>query len=385
MKTLTKTSTGIFRDLYELPDPVVSVYIGMVDPSRDDADLRRRAIRHDLARSHVEPATLHSVEQALPDVPAGLGTVAMFAGRNGRMETFSMPDADLVDQARTASVPHVTPLLQWHQYRPAHVLVMVDRSGADITIQPAGAQLTKHTTETTVEGPDDEIVRNAPGGPAQMRYQRRAEDSWLHNSGAAAEAAAEALESSGAGLLVLGGDVRAAQYFREQLPMWVRNEVGIKEITGSRSTDGSEHHRTEQVDQLIREFVDEQARKALGAVLDQAGPGGLGVQGAAATMRALAMGAVHQLLVSEPNGGPGGPGPGGSGGPAKAWFGPAPTEIADHRSGILAQHSTPKHGPLADVLIRAAVLTDADVIVLPEDLGPLLHQGVGALCRFSIS
>jgi hypothetical protein len=381
------------RDLYELTEPVLSVYFGLADPVREDLGLRRRAVLDTLARTKAEPAALEDAKRALDDVPLGFGALAVFVGREGGTVTLPMPGAQIPDQAAKNAVPHVMPYLQWRQERPSYVMVMLDRAGADVTVQPAADG--KPQT-TTVQGPDDEIVRNAPGGWSQGRHQNRAEDSWQHNSGRAAEAAAEALSRSGARLLLVGGDVRAAQYFQERLPAWVGQDVAVKAIPGSRHPDGSHELRDWEIADVTREFCEERARKWIEDVNAQSGPDGLGVQGIAATIHALARGQVHTLLISPELTVPE---------PAVAWFGRGPMDISEHRSGITSPETPAFSGPVAEVMVRAAVMTGADVKILPmppddpaadlnapaaveseepEPEPPSLRHGVGAMCRFSM-
>jgi hypothetical protein len=128
----------------------------------------------------------------------------------------------------------------------------------------------------------------------------------------------------------------------------------------------------------VQEYVDEESLRALTRVQDRSGPGGLGVQGPAATIHALARGQVQMLLLAPPE-------PGTQWAePSTAWFGPQPTDISEHRSGVLVPDGKPSRGPLEEVLTRAAVLTDADVRILPEGLADAPPHGVGALCRFAV-
>jgi hypothetical protein len=105
--------------------------------------------------------------------------VAVFAAREQVLLAVPMPGWAGPGMARFGVLPHLLPLLEWLQSRPAHVTALVDRTGADITLFAGGAG---GPTRWCVSGPDDEIERNAPGGWAQGRYQRRAEDSWEHNA-----------------------------------------------------------------------------------------------------------------------------------------------------------------------------------------------------------
>jgi hypothetical protein len=269
----------------------------------------------------------------------------------------------------------VLPLLRWRQQHPAFATVMLDRTGAELAITPAGAA---QPVRAAVAGPDDVIERNAPGGMSQSRYQNRAEDSWQHNAGSTADVVADILAAADADLLIVGGDVRAEQYFLDQLPARVHSEVTIKTIPGGRSRDGSQAHRADEVEAAVQEYVDEGSLRALTRVQERSGPGGLGVQGPAATIRALSRAQVEVLLLAPAD-------PATRPEPATAWFGPQPTDISEHRSGVLVPDGRPSHGPLEEVLARAAVLTDADIRILPEGLADAPPRGVGALCRFAVS
>ena len=118
---------------------------------------------------------------------------------------------------------------------------------------------------------------------------------------------------------------------------------------------------------------------ALERVQDRSGPGGRAVQGPAATIHALSRAQVQTLLLA-----PHEPGTDLEE-PTTAWFGPQPTDISEHRTGVLVPDGRPQHGPLDEVMARAAVLTDADIRILPPGLLDTPMRGVGALCRFAVS
>lgn len=368
MKSLTRPSPALLHDLYDLPEPVVSVYFGMEERAGDDVDLRRRVIRHRLLRAATGSTVVEAVEDALSEVPRGPGMLAAFVGHDGSQRSFEMPEADLADRVTRAALPDVVPFLRWRQYRPPYVLAVLDRTGAEVSVRvsPENGART-----ATVPGPDDVIERNAPGGPSQGRYQNRAEDSWLHNSARTARAVTAALSDSGARLLILAGDVRAVRYFRDKLPEWVREEVRVAAVPGGRHADGSEVLREANLDRTVRTMVDARLREAVADVVDQSGPGGLGVQGLPAVIHALARGQIHKLLIAPDTDA------------ATAWFGPGVTDISEHRSRLAAQDADRRHGPVADVLIRTATLTDAEVGILPLGLSEYLRQGVGGICRYA--
>jgi hypothetical protein len=378
MTTASITENKLIHDLYELRPPILTAYLNspFPGPGVDDTALRRQALLDELRVPGTAPEALEAMDKVLSTLQPGEPPAAAFAGADGKVRIFSMPGAQVEDQAHVGAIPHVLPLLVWRQRRPAYAVVMLDRTGGEIVVHPAGAG---EPVRSTITGPDDEIERNAPGGWSQPRYQNRAEDSWQHNAGRVVEAVTEAVNAARVELLIVGGDVRAEQYFMDKLPAQVRTDVAIKTIPGSRSRDGSEQHRAELVEALVQEHVNEQSRRVLQRIEDSSGPGGLGIRGPAPTVHALSRAQVQCLLITEPEPGTAEPEP------TTAWFGPQPTDISEHRTGVLVPDGSPSHGPFQEVLARAAVLTDADIRILPPQLADGLPRGVGALCRFSVS
>ena len=364
MATSPITDNPLVHDLYQLRGPVVTAYSNAPSPGPgiDDTDLRSRALLEELRTSGAPRDAREALGIVLAARRAEPGgpPAAVIVGADGQSRIFALPGAEVVDQATCAALPCVLPLLRWRQQHPAFATVMLDRTGADLVVQPAGAA---RPVRAEVAGPDDVIERNAPGGPSQSRYQNRAEDSWQHNAGRAAAAAA---------------DARAEQYFLDQLPAGVRAAVTIKTIPGSRSADGSQERREEEIEAAVQEYVEEESLRTLSKIQDRSGPGGLGVQGPTATIHALARARVQTLVLAPPE-------PGTATEPSTAWFGPLPTDISEHRTGVLVPDGRPSHGPLDEVLVRSAVLTDADVRILPEGLDSAAPRGFGALCRFAVS
>lgn len=334
MKSLIKPGPIVLRDLYAFPDPIASVYFRMDDPVGDDVAVRRRMIRHQLLRAATGTVVLAAVENALSDVPPGPGAVAAFVARDGSERTFDMPDAEVADRVSRAAVPDVVPFLKWRQYRPAYVLAELGRTGAEVSVRRSSWS---QVATTTVAAPDESA------GSATR----------------SAETVAEALARSGARLLVLAGDERTVRYFRGKLPDQVRHRVRVDALEPGAS-----------LDQTLRAMVDAQLQEAVTSVVEQSTPGGLGVHGVPAVIDALSRGQVRELLL-------------GPGAEAAAWFGPNATDIAEDRSGLALPDAEKRQGPLADVLVRAATLANAEVRVVPFEMSGALRDGVGAIRRFT--
>ncbi|HET6215250.1 MAG TPA: Vms1/Ankzf1 family peptidyl-tRNA hydrolase, partial [Micromonosporaceae bacterium] len=309
--------------------------------------------------------TVHAVGEYLDGQPYQTTELAIFAADGAVHYTRSIPRGVPVDRIRYSAPANVAPLLAWSARQPAYVLVVTDRTGADVTEVPAGCA---DGRTFVVTGPDDEIERNAPGGWSQPRFQRRAEDSWQHNASAVAARVVSALRCSGARLLLVAGDVRAVQLLRDYLPLGLRRDVTVVHLPGGRSPNGSGPLRAAACRQAIQEYVATLSAGLLARFADARGPSGTTVEGAQATLAALAAGRLSSLLVSDD--------------PAdhrEAWFGPdmlAAPDIAPRSAGGLHR------GWLVDVAVRAAVLTDAEVHILDRRDAAEIAEGIGGLARF---
>jgi hypothetical protein len=357
------------RELMEPLEPTLSVYVDQRRPAHPgDAgrDLQLRAVAGELVEQGAARALVDSLVAHLEPVPEQPTQVGVFLTPSGRIQHHDMPGSAPFVRARFGAPAHVAPLLRWQQLHPAHVIVVIDRTGAEITAVAAGEQV---DVVESVEGPDDEIERNAPGGWAQPRYQRRAEDSWRHNAAAVADAAVKAMQRVEADLLLVGGDVRAVQLLEEWLDK--HRPVEVRHLPGGRSPDGSAPARRTAVAQHVADYAAQATSRLLGSMQADHGPNGRTVDGVAATLAALVEGSVETLVVvDDPTD------------TRRAWFGPEllcvddPTQTAGPANDL-------RPGRLIDVAVRAAVLTDAAVHVLDPESPAQIAENIGARCRFS--
>jgi hypothetical protein len=375
--SFAKLDKPTIRDLVRTCDEVAAVYLAGPPEVADEYMLewptRWGPLAAGLAEQGADAATverladaarpLESARVALGEVP-----VAAFASAGRLLGTFPAPGARWTDGVRVARPAHVYPLLGWAQQHPPYVDVVVDRAGADLEAHPGGGA---PGITMTVQGPDDQIARPMPPGfLSQHRAERRAEDSWAHNAKAVAERIVTALDLMGARLLVVSGDVRATQLVLDRLPDRVVRDVEIKQLRGSRSPDGSQTARAALAAAAAREAAAHQAERLLWLFGEERSPGGLAVEGEDLTLDALAAGRVGTLLVVPPV----------IDDPRPAWFGERATEVAPAARPTPAWDVTHR-GRLLDVAVRSALLSGAEVRVVPAgDQAPA--EGLGGLCRF---
>ena len=359
------------RSLASGTEAIASVYVGLqpADPTADageDLGLRWRRLAAHLAMQGADDATLAAIGRDLAEQPASPARYAIFGRRGSLLFRQALPGAHGVDVARFSAPADVVPLLVFVQQHPPYVKVVTDRTGADVTMVHRGAAT---GSTTVVVGPDDEIERNAPGGWAQARYQRRAEDSWRHNAAAVARAAAHALHQVDARLLLLAGDVRGAQLLRDRLPA-AAGHVDVRQLPGGRQPDGSDAARDAATADAVAEYAAGQTAELMNRFDNERRVGGLAVEGVTATLGALARRRVHTLIVvDDPDD------------ERVAWFGPE--TLCAERPSEPSQQTSWRAGRLVDVAVRAAMVTDAEVQVLTAAQSGALTERIGALCRFS--
>ncbi len=350
-------------------DPVAYAYAGLETFGEVQRETRWRELVAELDGQGAPAPAIATLTERATAAKEGPGTLAVFASGDATLlyECRITHDA-MADRAGHAAPADVLALLAWHQRQPPYVLVVIDRAGADVTAGTGGGGPSR---AWPVTGPDDEIERNSPGGWSQPRYQRRAEDSWKHNAGRVAEVATGAVAEVGAQVLVLSGDVRAVQLLTEQLHL----DSGrlVVHITGSRAADGSQSSRMSQVEQALGKAATAQTHALLEQLRSHLGPGGVAVEGRAATVAALAAGRVAMLLVSDAHAAD-----------SSVWFGAGPTEIyLDQGSAVLAGMPV-KSGRLADAAIRSALLSDGRVRVIAAGTPGEPADGIGAICRYGL-
>ncbi len=361
------------RELVAGIEPACSVYLG-IQPSdlaidfAADLGKRWRAHTSSLTDAGTDTDTRDAVSEYLRWLEPEPTELAVFASQ-GRIRTAgTLPDTERFDLVNWGAPASVVPLLAWLQRHPPYVVGLVDRSGADVTTVPAGA--TRGTTET-VRGPDDEIDRVKAGGWSSPRYQRRAEDSWQHNAEAAAGAIAAAADRVGARLLLIGGDVRMTQLLAERLPALLLRQAPIRHVSGGRSPDGSQQVRHEMISSALAEYAAATNRESLERFAAAVAGDGIAVAGAADTLAALLAGRVETLFV-----------PDGQSDSRTAWFGPDLLCVSRRDEAPAGTESGLRQGPLVDVAVRAALLTDAQVRVIDTTDADRLPDRIGALCRF---
>ncbi|MDP8987448.1 MAG: hypothetical protein M3N11_03780 [Actinomycetota bacterium] len=354
-------------ELAASPGAYASVYLtteAAVENAGPRVEQRWKTVRAWLADQGAGEHVLAAVDAVVPGTHLQGQALAVIADTTGLRHVEHHSEPMLSDIGRWGPLPALLPLLEWRQLSPPHVVVLADRQGADlVAVRREGADVRREA------GGDDYPLRKVgPGGWSQRRFQQRAENTWEHNAGDVAGQLVELVDRVNARLVVLAGDVRALQLLREALP----ERVGglVSEVGGGRSADGSGPAIEAEVELLVAERVAEDTGRVLEKFAEERGQRDRAVEGAPATLGALALGQVEGLIVDS-----------GLDGEA-AWFGPEPLHVGASRDDLGAMGvQAPQQAPLADVVIRAALDAGAGVRAVPSEHAPA--GGLGALLRWT--
>lgn len=375
--------------LYEHEGPFVTIYLatdGAVQNAAQKIDLRWKDVLRELADAGVDEATPDALTAARGPEPHRQGgtRVLIAAGGETRLAV-SLPEAPAAEVVRVAPLPYLLPLVDWAQTRLPHLVVLADRRGADILAYTDAAAPDISASVDTARFPDH---KTGTGGWSALRFEHKVEEDWKASAKDAAAAVERAAQQIGAQLIVAAGDTYAVDGIRDHLPTAMQPMVRV--IEGGRSEDGSDALVAERVMQqlgdsiasstidLLADFAKYRNRATRQRHSPEFGGGQPGVaadaaDGTAETVAALRMAQVGTLLLSdllhEDD---------------AAYFGPDPTHLALNPEELRDLGvGDPRRASLVDVLLRAALGTDAQVRLVPGDTENSPQEGVGALLRYS--
>jgi Bacterial archaeo-eukaryotic release factor family 2 len=369
------TDLDDLRALVARPGPFLSAYLAFQPATEDlahEINLRWQSQRRQVAAAGADEDRLAVVDGVLGGAHRAGAGLAVVAPRSGDLLVERLVTAPF-EGAAWGPVPALRPLIALRQRHVAHVVALVDRTGADLRAWRDG-EVAADVLETTVSGDDAPVRKVAPGGWSQRRFQQRAEDSWLHNMGQVAAEVAALTDRVRARVVAIGGDERAVGLLVDALPSAVRERVHRIPVT--RAADGSGSRLDEEMTTELDRWAADRVRAVLALHAEESGQADRAAGGAGRTLEALREARVAVLLVIE-------------GGPTDdqrdVWVGATAAQVATSPGELTTLDDT-RTAPLLDAAVAAALASGADVVVVPRgDDGVLpstLRDGLGALLRW---
>jgi hypothetical protein len=336
-----------------------------------ELDLRVRAIAERLTEQGAPEPVVQVVRDRLLEANEGgeastqKGRAVVVASDGSVVLDQALVDAPTRELAEWSPTPDLLPLLRQLPGRVSHIVVLTDRTGADITYLGMPGQVEE---EATVKGDTFQIRKFSGGGWAHHRYQHNAENKWVHNAEEVAQHIASMVRRLSPRFVLVAGDVRARQILTDRASdLWSDLIVSMDE--GGRAAGADR----EPVDVRTAELVAEhEAREVADAVeqIQAAGAHGLAVTGTEAVVEALRKGQVETLVLAD--------GPGED--TLLVGSGPLELGVNQHDMDALGVHG--EVVPAERALLAAAVASSAGVVLVP---GSAMPDGapVAAVLRYT--
>ena len=357
--------------------PVVSLYLNLAPDQhgRDnyDAFLRKAFAEHLKAfkESSAERASLERDQERITtyladEVNRSSNGLALFASSGGA-EFFEAIQLDVpLDEHWffLGSVPHLYPLAKIIDQYPRYASVLLDTNRARIFVFGLGS------VERREQLTSEKTRRNAMGGWSQARYQRRADNMHLNHVKDVVDALDKIVQQDRIEQIILAGDDVVVPLLKAQLPKHLESKiVDVLSLERNAGEDEIIEATLDVLRQKDAESDTERVQELIGAWQSS----GLGVVGSTATLKALQMGQVDELLIS--------------GTPQDLKTTKLPDDAAPGHvqvSTSAVSDANEAQMKLADELVTRAQQTGARVRFIEDP--ELLKEfgGVGAILRFRI-
>src|SRR4051812_29205436 len=239
MGALMRTDlTEIFRH----DGPFATAYLTSksdIENAAHELGIHWKSVRRSLEGQGATEAMLAALDAAVADTNHAAGdTLALVAAGDTVLLNWHLPEPPTNDIGWVSSLPRIATVLEAEQTLLPHLVVLVDRTGADIY----GFTASGRSIEREV-GDDDgqDVQRVQAGGWSQRRYQERAVNEWKDNAHDVADEVARLAKRTDARLIAVGGDVYALNFLKEAIP--VELQPLLRDVGGAtRHVDGGLDH-----------------------------------------------------------------------------------------------------------------------------------------------
>jgi Bacterial archaeo-eukaryotic release factor family 2 len=352
------------RALFEPDGPFATAYLDVTLASENAAhevDLRWQALREQLAKDGADEAVLEAMAAAVAtehDHPGRRGQVLVGAGGRLLLERI-LPETPEQQRARWAPLPDLLPYLAATHPPIPHVVVIADRTGADIvTVNAQAAALGETTgTESVAGGKRYPLHMTSRDDWSERHFQNRVHNTWQANADDVAHEVVRQVADVSARLVVVAGEERArtllAPALHDRLPPAVEVSVVAE---GGRGPGADREALDAAVSELLLRLSWRDRRDVLERIRQGLSRGDFAVAGVDAVLGALREGRADTVVLLQDAGDT----------DEEFYFGPGPLDVARTASelvdfGVIQ----PRRDRLDAVLLRAVSGSDANVVVLP--------------------
>jgi len=357
--------------LYAIDGPFVTIYLATPSDTEDAAEqleTRWKNVTRDLAEAGVDAATITALTAARGSHDRGNTRVLVAA--HGKVHlAISLPQPPAQEEIVTSALPRLVPLLDAMTLQVPHVVVLADRTGADVLAYTAGPDPVEVESVQTDRFPSRKVHA---GGWSSLRYDQDVEETWELSARDVSALVERVSRDIGARLVIASGDERALQLLGQNLPTHLIDRF-VTIGGGGRARDGSEGVIADEVLRVLSDTVAADTVELLEDFAEQRGRHDRAADDVPATIEALRKGQVATLILTDLRD------------PARtAFVGPDPVHVALSAQDLLDLGvEQPWEAPLDEVLVRAALGTGAEVRFVGGGTEQAPAHGVGALLRYA--
>jgi Bacterial archaeo-eukaryotic release factor family 2 len=355
------------RPVVEHDGPFLSLHVEVGRTTEDAAqqrDARWTSIRHELERLQLADALINDVRERLDQnthVSGEARRTLVLAGGEVVFDDVQPGSSNWPETVQHAPLPDLAGWLTAADQELPFVLVVADRTGADIEVHRAAAS--PPTAQETVTGETFYITKVAEGDWAQKQFQQTAENTWHENAKLVSEAVRSLERSHRPRVIFVAGDVRARSEISKLLESGGSGPTILTVESGGRADGASEDALWKEIRQHLAGLQGEQDADLAGLLDEARGRGEGAVHGLEEVANALAQARVDRLVLD---------------------LGRA----REHLMSAAAYEGLPVPAAARDaevpadgILVAAAALTDASLSLLPAGMGR--GGGISALLRWT--
>jgi hypothetical protein len=354
------------RPVFDHPGPYLTIHAEVgrdAQDALDQLDARWTSIRHQLEDHGYGGDLVDELERRFKENPRVSGEARrplVAAGDQVVLDELQPGHALWSETCDVAELPDLKGWVRGAEAELPFLLVQTDRTGADLDYYRAVSA--PAVDQKSVEGDTFYITKVPQGDWAQSQFQQTAEETWKRNAGEVAEVVRSVVRERRPRAVLVAGDVRAVQELLDHLE-GVQVPV-VKLESGGRAEGTSEEALQGELQRVLAEFAarDEQdVRESLEAAAGR--DRGEAAHGLDEVLDALVKGQVERLVID----------------PDKA--AESVVRPGDHQGLPLPGTVDKAELPADRVLLAAAVMSDAEVTVIPAEQSPAGE--VSALLRWS--
>lgn len=293
------------KDVLAADPPFLTVYVDTTrtDPSAAaEIETRWEHLRDKALAEGAPKKLLQQIERSVLE-PSGIGGPhgRAFVAAGNTLHIDRVLPSPPENYASCNHRPHLLPLLSVAARAVSHLLVQVDRSGADISLRApedphlAGSQEALGE-DASIEGGHDELHKRGTGWRGQD-FQARVEDSWERNAAAVAQRLDKLVRQYRPDLVLLSGDIRATHLLKEAVGQETKQR--LVDVPGGGRNEGVDRDEFQvHVEEAVDNFIAYREKAAVDRFIAEQSRDGNSVAGAAEVRDALKRGQVDELLLT---------------------------------------------------------------------------------------